>query len=62
MNYSLDLLKAETSEVDLVGPSLSALKVILDFPADLKPEASEKASRLIHGLFSACLQNVDEMK
>ncbi|KAI1790592.1 clathrin-coated vesicle protein [Ganoderma leucocontextum] len=55
-----DLLKDETSELDLVGPTLQALKSLLDRPANL-PDPDSKYGRLVHGLLSACLVNIDEM-
>ncbi len=58
---SADLLKDETSELDLVGPTLQALKSLLDRPADL-PDPDSKYARLVHGLLSACLVNIDEMR
>ncbi|KAH9916212.1 clathrin-coated vesicle protein [Fomitopsis serialis] len=56
-----DLLKDETSEVDLVGPTLQSLKILLDKPADLV-DTDNKYEKAIHGILSACLVNVDEMR
>ncbi|KAI0776806.1 ARM repeat-containing protein [Trametes elegans] len=55
-----DLLKDEVSEVDLVGPTLQALKTLLDRPANL-PDPDNKYGRIVHGLLSACLLNIDAM-
>ncbi|KAJ7604033.1 clathrin-coated vesicle protein [Roridomyces roridus] len=55
-----ELLKDESSEIDLVGPTLPALKSLLDIPT-ASPDATDRYSRLVHGLISACLLNVDEM-
>ncbi|KAK7064864.1 clathrin-coated vesicle protein [Favolaschia claudopus] len=55
-----ELLKDESSEIDLVGPTLPALKSLLDLPVT-SAEAGERFSRLVHGLISACLLNIDEM-
>ncbi|KAI0742742.1 clathrin-coated vesicle protein [Daedaleopsis nitida] len=55
-----ELLKDETSEFDLVGPTLQALKALLDRPANL-PDPDNKFGRIVHGLLSACLINIDEM-
>ncbi|KAJ7168806.1 clathrin-coated vesicle protein [Mycena filopes] len=55
-----ELLKDESSEIDLAGPTLTALKSLLDLPT-ISPDASDRYSRLVHGLISACLLNVDEM-
>ncbi|KAJ6450153.1 clathrin-coated vesicle protein [Mycena sanguinolenta] len=55
-----ELLKDESSEIDLVGPTLPALKSLLDFPTS-SPDAADRYSRLVHGLISACLLNIDEM-
>ncbi|CAK5273821.1 unnamed protein product [Mycena citricolor] len=53
----------ETSEADFVGPTLPALKSLLDLPLSKSrtAESSDRYSRLVHGLLSACLLNVDEM-
>ncbi|KAI0668842.1 ARM repeat-containing protein [Trametes maxima] len=55
-----DLLKDEVTELDLVGPTLQALKALLDRPANL-PDPDNKFGRVVHGLLSACLLNVDAM-
>ncbi|KAJ7675207.1 armadillo-type protein [Mycena rosella] len=55
-----ELLKDESSEIDLAGPTLPALKSLLDLPP-ASPDANDRYSRLVHGLISSCLLNVDEM-
>lgn len=62
MNFRLDLLKDESSEIDLVGPTLPALKGLLDLPVVSGPEDQEKYSQLVHSLLSACLLNIDNMR
>ncbi|KAL0960465.1 hypothetical protein HGRIS_005508 [Hohenbuehelia grisea] len=57
-----ELLKEETSEIDLVGPTLPCLKALLDLPTHCKPEARDRFSKTVHGLASACLLNIDEMR
>ncbi|KAF8966949.1 clathrin-coated vesicle protein [Flammula alnicola] len=57
-----DLLKDESSEIDLVSPTLPALKTLLDIPVSHRPEERERYSRLIHALLSACLLNIDSMR
>ncbi|KAG8721134.1 hypothetical protein FRC09_008363 [Ceratobasidium sp. 395] len=55
-----DLLKDEYSELDIVGPTLPALRGLL--LSDAKAVAKEEIyPRLVHGLLSACLQNIDDM-
>ncbi|KAG6853042.1 hypothetical protein C0991_007298 [Blastosporella zonata] len=57
-----DLLKDESSEIDLVGPTLPALKMILiDLPPPTNPNAKDLYGRLVHGLLSSCLLNIDAM-
>lgn len=55
---TVELLKDESTEIDLVGPTLPALKSLLEFPQQ------DKAlyARLVHALLSACLLNIDEMR
>ncbi|KAF7337120.1 Clathrin-coated vesicle protein [Mycena venus] len=55
-----ELLKDESSEIDLAGPTLTALKSLLDIPT-VSPDAGDRYSRLVHGLISSCLLNIDEM-
>ncbi|KAJ7205156.1 clathrin-coated vesicle protein [Mycena haematopus] len=55
-----ELLKDESSDIDLAGPTLTALKSLLDLPTT-SPDAGDRYSRLVHGLVSACLLNIDEM-
>ncbi|KIJ41885.1 hypothetical protein M422DRAFT_60390 [Sphaerobolus stellatus SS14] len=57
-----DLLKDERSEIDIAGPTLPALKTLLEPPSDPKACTSDsRYGRLVHGLISACLVNIDEM-
>ena len=58
-----DLLKDEKSDIDLAGPTLPSLKAILDtYPSKADTEAISRYNRLIHGLFSSCITNIDEMR
>ncbi|TFK38873.1 clathrin-coated vesicle protein [Crucibulum laeve] len=57
-----DLLKDESSEIDLVGPTFPALKSLLDLPMEPDAKDSERYNKLVHALLSACLLNVDEMR
>ncbi|KAI0054064.1 clathrin-coated vesicle protein [Auriscalpium vulgare] len=56
-----DILKDETSDVDYAGPTLPSLKALLA-PLSNQPKELEFFSRLVHGLLSSCLLNIDEMK
>ncbi|KAF8630901.1 hypothetical protein AX17_005259 [Amanita inopinata Kibby_2008] len=56
-----ELLKDESSEIDLVGPTLPALKSLLEFPTHTS-EDQALYTRLVHGLLSGCLLNIDEMR
>jgi len=55
-----DLLRDETSQIDFVGPTLPVLKSLLT------PEPAYKVTeffqRVVHGLLSSCLLNIDEMR
>jgi hypothetical protein len=53
-----ELLKDESSGIDLVGPTLPALKSLLEFPQ----QDQALYARLVHALLSACLLNIDEMR
>jgi HEAT repeat-containing protein 5 len=57
-----ELLKEEKSEVDLAGPTLQSLKSMLENYPGKGDESLGRYSQLVHGLFSACLVNVDEMR
>jgi hypothetical protein len=57
-----ELLKDESSEIDLVGPTLPALKAMLDLPTANSPDSKDRYARLVHGLLSSCLLNVDAMR
>lgn len=55
-----ELLKSENSQVDFAGPTLPSLKLLLDRQPGLK-DPNEKYAKLVHGILSACLLNIDEM-
>jgi hypothetical protein len=55
-----DLLRDETSEIDFVGPTLPVLKSLLT-PGPTH-EVTEFFQRIVHGLLSSCLLNIDEMR
>ncbi|KAF8148271.1 clathrin-coated vesicle protein [Crassisporium funariophilum] len=57
-----DLLKDESSEVDLVGPTLPALKALLDLPVASGSDDKDRYSRLVHALLSACILHIDSMR
>ncbi|THH07979.1 hypothetical protein EW145_g3009 [Phellinidium pouzarii] len=58
-----ELLKEEKSDLDIAGPTLQSLKAILDNPPDkIQRAAHSQYGRLVHGLLSACLVNIDEMR
>jgi hypothetical protein len=54
-----DLLKDETSEIDLVRPTFPALKALLNLPVAPGPDYKERYNRLIHALLSTCLRHID---
>lgn len=55
-----ELLKDETAEADLITPTLPAFRSLLAVPCH--PDARERYGKLVHGLLSSCLLNVDEMR
>lgn len=57
-----EMLKDESSEIDLVGPTLPCLKALLDLPTLTARDSRDRYSRLVHGLISACLLNIDGMR
>src|SRR5260370_41976665 len=60
LNHDVDILRNEFSIVDLVGPTLPALKLMLDNPPADVDSVESSYAKLVHGLLSSCLQNVDE--
>ena len=60
--HNTDLLKDETSEIDLVGPTFPALKALLNLPVAPGQENNERYNRLIHALLSTCLRHIDGMR
>ncbi|EPQ31133.1 uncharacterized protein PFL1_01322 [Pseudozyma flocculosa PF-1] len=57
-----EMLRDETSEVDLVGPTLPSLKDLCERAARGCKPGSELLQRAVHGFLSAALQNVDDMR
>ncbi|KIJ69624.1 hypothetical protein HYDPIDRAFT_124270 [Hydnomerulius pinastri MD-312] len=55
-----ELLKDETLDVDLITPTLPAFKSLL--AVDAHPKAYDRYDKLMHGVLSSCLLNVDEMR
>ncbi|ESK97884.1 clathrin-coated vesicle protein [Moniliophthora roreri MCA 2997] len=55
-----DILKDESPEIDLGGPMFPSLKSLLDLP--IADGSTDKYQKLIHGLLSDCLRNVDDMR
>jgi hypothetical protein len=62
LHSHLDLLKDETSEIDLVGPTFPALKALLNLPVAPGSDDKERYNRLIHALLSTCLRHIDGMR
>ncbi|KAH7905717.1 armadillo-type protein [Hygrophoropsis aurantiaca] len=57
-----ELMKDESSEVDLITPTLPVLKALLSLPVDPLTNTRERFDKLVHGLLSSCLLGVDEMR
>jgi len=55
-----DLLRDESSEIDVVGPTLPVLKSLLTPGPTYK--VTEFFQRVVHGLLSSCVLNIDEMR
>lgn len=55
-----DLLRDESSEADVVGPTLPVLKSLLTPGSTYK--VTEFFQRVVHGLLSSCMLNIDEMR
>jgi hypothetical protein len=55
-----DMLRDETSDFDFVGPTLPVLKSLLTPGSTHK--VTEFFQRVVHGLLSSCLLNIDEMR
>jgi len=55
-----DILRDETSDFDFVGPTLPVLKSLLTPGSTHK--VTEFFQRVVHGLLSSCLLNIDEMR
>ena len=57
------MLKDEKSGIDMAGATLPSLKMLLENPpGKTQPAELAKYGRLIHGLLSACVVNIDEMQ
>jgi hypothetical protein len=56
---SPELLKDEISDTDLVGPTLPSLKMMLELTAP-SSSGTDSYAKLVHGLLSCCLQNIEE--
>jgi len=56
----VDLLRDESSDVDVVGPTLPVLKSLLTPGSTYK--VTEFFQRVVHGLLSSCMLNIDEMR
>ena len=57
---SLELLKDETLDIDLITPTLPAFKSLVS--VDSHSRVRDRYDSLIHGILSSCLLNVDEMR
>ena len=60
-----DLLRDETPSMDLAGPTLPVLKMLVEQTVSQSaqvPGVGATAEKIVHGLLSACLGNVDDMR
>ncbi|KXN85058.1 HEAT repeat-containing protein 5B [Leucoagaricus sp. SymC.cos] len=57
-----ELLKDETSDIDLISPTFASLKAILSIPILNESDSQERFQRSVHALLSSCLLNIDEMR
>ena len=62
----LDLLADETPEMDYAGSTLSLVKMLVDQILGARSQVpgmeGATSDKVIHGMLSACLSNVDEMR
>ena len=56
------LLKDETTEVDAITPTLPIFKTIIERSIAARAPGSDLITRIVHGMLSACLTNVDEVR
>jgi len=57
------MLKDESNEIDMISPTLPCLKAILTIPVATEGRGMrDRYEKLVHGILSACLLNVDEMR
>ncbi|ORY24869.1 putative clathrin-coated vesicle protein [Naematelia encephala] len=60
-----ELLKDETPHMDVAGGCLPVLKALLDLalgPSVQVPGVTATGDKLVHGLLSSCLGNIDDMR
>ncbi|KAK4685134.1 HEAT repeat-containing protein 5, partial [Tremellales sp. Uapishka_1] len=58
-----DILKDETPNMDLGGATLPSLKLLLDQLVSVQvPGIEATADRVVHGLLSGCVTNIDDMR
>ena len=65
LHLFVDLLKDETPNMDLAGPSLPVLKMLIDqaLSASVQvPGISATGEKIVHGVLSACLVNIDDLR
>ncbi|KAI5476389.1 Armadillo-type fold domain containing protein [Pseudohyphozyma bogoriensis] len=61
-HFYSQLLKDEKTEVDLVGPTLPVLKTLCDRAFHFRNGTLVILPKVLNGMLSACLQNVDDMR